>query len=101
MKLVIFVFLLGVFAILVTPIIHLTGIFPQFFEETSWLDGELRRLSQRIELLTGIRTSGYWEIICLRTTNCEWISGSEFPEFVLYPNGLVHDPSGIRALNPD
>ena len=97
-KVSVYIVLCTLFVSIFTPIVHLSGTFPQLFQFTAKIDGKLRGISAHAQRLTGIKISGYWEMICVRSSRCEWISGNEFPEFILYPGGLVQDTGGTRAL---
>ena len=88
-------------ATVLTPIVHLSGIFPQYFDLTSRIDGRLRAASSSLQRLSGIKTNKYWEFICTKSPQCEWIDGSNFPEFTLYPDGLVRDLDGVRILEAE
>lgn len=80
------------------PVVHLSGVVPQFFGITSSLDGHLRAAADSVQRATGIKTHVYWKAICARSSNCVWTSNGEYIDFILYPQGLVGGPDGTHAL---
>ena len=85
--------------LILIPVVHLSGAFPNLLTSTSLVEGKIRFYIPFIKSATGVDFGVYWKFICEISSQCRWTSDDSTVEYILFPNGIVETQDGMVLLD--